>query len=71
MTRQKFELEKKIYELREFIAVDKELGCGFAPPGAYDDLYSEIETMEDELAKLRHYSSASEMFNDERWILAF
>ena len=66
LTRQKKELLKKIEQLEIWIAADEELGCGFAPPGAYDDLYKEIYQLQEELAQLMHYESAEEMFFDER-----
>ena len=67
MTLQKKELIKKINEIEEYIAVDRELSCGCAPTGAYDDLYEEIWRLSDELARLSHYESAEEMMNDNRW----
>jgi hypothetical protein len=41
MTRQKKELIRAIQQIDEFIAVDTELGCGFAPADAYADLEKE------------------------------
>ena len=58
MTRQKKEILKKISDLQKWIAVDLELGCGFAPANAYDDMYEEIYRLEGELAHLQHYESA-------------
>ena len=55
MTREKKELLKKIKELETWIAVDTELGCGFAPPSAYDKMYEEIYALQKKLAHLRHY----------------
>ena len=66
MTRQKKELLKKIEQLETWIAADEELGYGFAPPGAYDDVYKEIYQLQEKLAQLMHYESAEEMFFDER-----
>ena len=66
MTRQKKEILKKIDDMYEWIAVDEQLGCGFAPPGAYDGMYDEIRRLEDDLARLRHYECAEAMFCDER-----
>lgn len=66
MTRQKKELHKKIQEIENFIAVDTELGCGFAPAGFYDHLYAEIEGLQEQLAHLSHYGSALEMMMDTR-----
>ena len=66
MTRQKKELIKKIDEIHEFIEVDSELGCGFAPEGAYDDLYQEADRLYEELAHLRHYADGMEMMYDTR-----
>lgn len=66
MTRQKKELIKKIDEISTAIAVDMELGCGFAPAGAYDSMYEERYKLEEELAQLSHYSSVEEMWMDTR-----
>ena len=55
MTRQKKEILKKIDEIQTFIAVDEELGCGFAPAGGYDELYERIWKLEEKLAHLSHY----------------
>lgn len=66
MTRQKKEILKKIEEIDNFIGVDMALGCGFAPTGFYDPLYEEIHGLEEQLAKLRHYSSRDEMLHDLR-----
>ena len=66
MTRQKKEIMKKMDEIEEFIAVDMELGCGFAPPNAYDDLYTRIWLLHEELARLSHYGSAMEKMMDTR-----
>lgn len=66
MNRQKKELLKQIRELEDWIVADTELGCGFAPPGAYDKAYREIDRLQEELAHLMHYQSAMEMFCDER-----
>ena len=65
-TRQKKELLKKIEEMETWIAIDEEMGCGFAPPGAYDDMYKEIYQLQEKLAQLRHYKSVEEMLYDER-----
>lgn len=45
MTRQKKEVIKKIDDLEQWIEVDVELGCGFAPVGAYDETYREIDRL--------------------------
>ena len=66
MTRQKKELLKRIDEIQEFIAVDEQLGCGFAPADFYNDLYEEIYELQTKLARLSHYSSVEEMMNDTR-----
>ena len=66
MTRQKKELLKKIDEIQNFIAVDEELGCGFAPAGFYDDLYHQIYGLQEQLAHLSHYGSVEEMMMDNR-----
>ena len=66
MTRQKKEILKKISDLQDWIAVDQELGCGFAPTDAYDDMYDEIYRLEGELAHLQHYESTEAMLYDTR-----
>lgn len=66
MTRQKKEIMKKIDEIDIFIEVDMELGCGFAPAGAYDDLYQQRWDLLEELAKLSHYTDATAMMYDPR-----
>lgn len=66
MTRQKKEILKKIWEIEEFIATDEELGCGFAPADAYDSEYEKIYELQEQLAKLQHYSSVEEMVLDPR-----
>ena len=66
MTRQKKEILNKIWEIEEFISVDEEMGCGFAPAGAYDDLYKKIDGLQEQLAKLQHYDSVEEMMLDPR-----
>ena len=70
MTRQKKEILKEIDEIRLAIAADEELGCGCAPPGAYDSMYERIYELETQLAKLSHYDSAEDMFHDDRWMKA-
>ncbi len=66
MNRQKKELLKKIEKMETWIAIDTELGCGFAPPGAYEGMYKEIYRLREELAHLRHYKTVEEMYYDER-----
>ena len=66
MTRQKKEIIKKIVEMDKWIAADMELGCGFASPDAYADMEKETMRLYEELAHLRHYKNADEMFHDER-----
>ena len=69
MTREKKELLKKIEEMETWIAVDTELGCGFAPPGAYDGIYQEIYKLQGKLAHLRHYKTVEDMLYDDRGCL--
>lgn len=66
MTRQKREIEKQITAIYKDIAVDEQLGCGCAPTGAYDAYYRKIDELTEQLAQLRHYASAMEMFFDTR-----
>ena len=67
MTRQKKEIIKKIDEMERFIQADMELGCGFAPIGAYDSMYEEIHKLQEQLAELSHYNSVEEMLYDTRY----
>ncbi len=69
MNREKKELLKKIEEMETWIAADIELGCGFAPPGAYDGMYQEIYRLQEKLAHLRHYKTVEDMMYDERGCL--
>lgn len=66
MTRQKKELLKKIGEIEASIQTDLQLGFGCAPPGAHDKTDGEIDRLEGELARLRHYGSTQEMYRDPR-----
>ncbi len=66
MTRQKKEILNKIDEIAGFIEADEQLGCGFAPEGAYDKAYEQIDSLYDELAHLRHYKDGNEMMMDTR-----
>lgn len=70
MTRQKTEIINKIQEIEEWIAVDNELGCGFAPSDFYSPLYEQIHELEEQLAKLRHYANAEDMYLDKRYMNA-
>lgn len=49
-----------------WVAADIELGCGFAPPYAYDECYEEIHKLWNRLARLRGYKDAKEMEHDPR-----
>ncbi len=71
MTRQKKELIRKIEWLERMIEADMELGCGFAPAGAYDDTYEIINGLERELAQLRHYETPEDMYNDPRGLKGY
>ena len=66
MNREKKELLKKIEQMETRTAVDTELGCGFAPPGAYDKMYEEICALQEKLAHLRHYNTVEDMLYDVR-----
>ena len=65
MTREKKEIIKRLDAIEEFIAVDEALGCGCAPAGAYDELYAEMYSLRDRLARLRGFSSYEAMFDFE------
>ena len=45
MTREKKEILKKIEALEMGLAADMTMGCGFAPPNAYNDVYREIDSL--------------------------
>ena len=66
MTRQKKEIIKKMDEIREFIEVDRQLGCGCAPANAYAELEEQIWNLGEQLAKLSHFNSYMEYMMDER-----
>ncbi len=66
MTRQKKEIIKKIEAIDNFIEIDRQLGCGFEPEGAYSELEQESDRLFEELAKLSHYKNSYEMMHDER-----
>ncbi|MBQ7543302.1 MAG: hypothetical protein IJT44_13535 [Clostridia bacterium] len=66
MTREKKEILKKIEAKETGLAADMTMGCGFAPPNAYDDVYREIDSLWDRLARLRGYKDAGEMEHDPR-----
>lgn len=69
MTRQKKEILKKIDNIELQILCDKEMGCGEAPDHFYDRLYEEQDRLFEELAHLRKYKTAWDMFYDERGFL--
>ena len=71
MTRQKKEILRKIEEIDSFIGADMALGCGFAPAHFYDELYEEIHQLEEQLAKLRHYTDLDAMMNDPRGCIPY
>lgn len=62
MTREKKEIIKRINEIETFIAVDEQLGCGFAPADFYDELYEEIDRLEDKLAQLQGFKNAEDKY---------
>ncbi len=66
MTRQKKEIIRKIEEMERWIVADEELGCGFAPAGAYAGMEREIYRLQEELARLQHYASVEDMLYDTR-----
>ena len=69
MTAQKRYILKQIEEIYRFMQIDSQLAYGFVPAGAYDKLYLQIDELYNQLAKLRHYNSAEEMFNDPRGMI--
>lgn len=71
MTRQKREIMRKMEEIENFIRVDEELGCGFAPAGFYDELEERIWNLGEELARLSHYDSYMDYLMDDRGLQAF
>ena len=70
MTRQKREIMRKMNEIREFIEVDMQLGCGFAPANAYDSMEDQIWNLGEELARLSHYDSYLDYLMDDRCLQA-
>lgn len=71
MTRQKKEILRKMDEINEFIAVDEQLGCGFAPAGFYRDLEEKLWSLGEELARLCHFDSYMDYLMDDRGLQAF
>lgn len=71
MTRQKREIMRKMEEIENFIRVDEELGCGFAPAGFYDELEEQIWNLGEELARLSHYDSYMDYLMDDRGLQTF
>ena len=71
MTRQKREIMRKMEEIENFIRVDEEFGCGFAPAGFYDELEEQIWNLGEELARLSHYDSYMDYLMDDRGLQAF
>lgn len=61
MTRQKKEIIKKIDAIHLEIWAEEKLGCGFTPAEAFEPFYKKISELEEQLAKLSHFSSAYEM----------
>ena len=66
MTREKKEILKKIEEMKMWIELDRQLGYGYEPLDAYDDMYLEIERLWDKLARLNGYTNREEMEHDPR-----
>ena len=66
MTRQKKEILKRIDYLNMMVEVDMQLGCGYAPAGAYETTEREVADLYEELAHLRHYPDGNAMMYDER-----
>ena len=67
MTRQKVEILNRIRDLEYEIAVDRALSYGIETPDAHDRAESEIWEVWQQLAHLRHYKSAEDMFYDPRY----
>lgn len=70
MTREKKEILKKIDELQIEIEVDRQLGFGMAPEGAYDCIYDAIDKLQEKLAHLSHHKTYVDMVMDPRWMAA-
>ena len=66
MTRQKKEIIKRIDYLNMMVEVDMQLGCGFAPAGAYEETEREVADLMEQLAQLSHYPNAMAMMYDDR-----
>ena len=71
MTRQKKEILRKMDEINEFIAVDTQLGCGFAPADFYGELEEKLWSLGEELARLSHFDSYMDYLMDDRCLQAF
>ena len=66
MTRQKKEILRRIAEIEREIEIDRQLSFGIVPDGAHDRAESIICSLQEQLAKLRHYASYEEMMYDDR-----
>ena len=62
MTAEKRRIINEIKERSNWIAADMELGCGFAPEGAYDSEFQKIAELEDQLARLQGFENAQEKY---------
>ena len=71
MTRQKKEIIRRIDYLNLMMEADMELGCGFAPAGAYESTEREIDNLYETLAHLRHYPDGMAMMMDERGMVPY
>ena len=71
MTRQKKEILRKMNEIDEFIMVDQELSCGFAPANAYESMEEQLWKLGEELARLSHFDSYMDYLMDDRGLQAF
>lgn len=70
MTRQKKEILRKMNEIDEFIRVDQELSCGFAPVNAYESMEERLWELGEELARLSHFDSYMDYLMDSRGLQA-
>lgn len=66
MTRQKKEILRRIAEIEREIEIDRQLSFEIVPDGAHDRAESIICALQEQLARLRHYSSYEEMMYDDR-----
>ncbi len=66
MTAEKRMILNRMDEINECMEMDRAMGYGTVPTGAFDNYYKELDRLERRLAELRHYESVAAMHNDTR-----